>query len=181
MPKGGNPDFGVHCPKRPVQPQREAPAQLPPPPPPPHRPVQVGDAAVTLGGPVELADLGDAEAAAELLPDGGSQAVAHRQPHAVPAFGLTHRLRQEVPADFPDILNNLERQTQKEGSGGRRDPRQSRRHPGPWGKQGGSVSGEGLGGFASGSGGFVSRFGGFSLGVWRVHGRVWRVLVGGLP
>lgn len=98
-------------------------------PPPPHLPVQVGDAAVTLGGSVELADLLNSEALGKILPYGGAQPVANRQPHAVPRFALSHRLVQKVPADFPDILNNLKQQTQKQRSGfGRRfrRPRKSR-------------------------------------------------------
>lgn len=99
--------------------------------PPPHLPVQVGDAAVTLGGSVELADLLNSEALGKILPYGGAQPVAHRQPHAVPRFALSHRLVQKVPADFPDILNNLKQQTQKHRSGfGRcfRRPGKSRAH-----------------------------------------------------
>lgn len=83
----------------------------------PHLPIQVGNAAVALRGSVELSDLLDAEALGEVLPDGGSQAVAHCQPHAVLRLRLSDWLVQEVPADFPDILNNLKQQTQRHRSG----------------------------------------------------------------
>lgn len=52
----------------------------------PHLSVQVCDAAVALRGSVELADLLDAEALGEVLPYGGSQTIAHCQPHAVLGF-----------------------------------------------------------------------------------------------
>lgn len=55
-------------------------------PPPPHLPVQVGNAAVALRGSVELSDLLNSEALCEVLPYGGSQTIAHRQPHAVLGF-----------------------------------------------------------------------------------------------
>jgi len=83
----------------------------------PHLPIQVGTAAVALGGSVELPDLLDAEALGEVLPDGGSQPVAHCQPHAVLRFRLSDWLVQKIPADFPDILNNLKQQTQRHRSG----------------------------------------------------------------
>ena len=72
-----------------------------------HLPVHVGDAAVALGGPVELADLADAEALRELLPDGRPQPVAHCQAHTMPSFRLAHRLLQQVAADLPDVLDHL--------------------------------------------------------------------------
>ena len=72
-----------------------------------HLPVHVGDAAVALGGPIELADLADPKALRELLPDGRPQPVAHCQAHTVPSFRLAHWLLQEVAADLPDVLDHL--------------------------------------------------------------------------
>lgn len=89
--------------------------------------VHVGDAAVALGGAVELADLPHAEALRELLPDGRPQPVTHGQAHAVPPLRVTDRLPQQVAADLPDVLHHL-----GEGAG---TPRQKR------GSEGGGVGG----------------------------------------
>lgn len=70
--------------------------------------VHVGDAAVTLGGSVELADLFNAEALGEGLPHAGAESVTHSQAHAVPALWRPHRLRQQVAADLADVLHHLE-------------------------------------------------------------------------
>ena len=72
-----------------------------------HLAVHVGNAAVALGGAVELPDLAYAEALRELLPDGRTQPVPHRQAHAVSPLRLAHRLLQQVAADLPDVLNHL--------------------------------------------------------------------------
>lgn len=74
----------------------------------PHLVAKVAQAAVALGGSVELCDLRDVEACHELLPDGLAEAVAQRHAHAVPALGVANRLVQEVPADLADVLHNLE-------------------------------------------------------------------------
>lgn len=92
-------------------------------PPAAHLAVHVGDAAVALGGPVELADLAHAEALGELLPDGGPQPVAHRQAHAVPPLGLAHRLLQQVAADLPDVLDHLAERRGSERWAAARGPR----------------------------------------------------------
>lgn len=93
--------------------------------------VHVGDAAVALGGAVELADLPHAEALRELLPDGRPQPVTHGQAHAVPPLRVTNRLPQQVAADLPDVLHHL-----GEGAG---TPRQKRGSEGAgrWGGRGG--------------------------------------------
>lgn len=75
----------------------------------PHLSVHVGDAAVALGGAVKLADLRDLEALREGLPHAGPQTVPHRQPDFVALFRRTHRLGEEVAANLPDVLHNLER------------------------------------------------------------------------
>jgi len=123
---------GLGDPRGPCQPPPRWDSVIPPSPRhplPPHLSIQVGNAAVALRGSVELSDLLNSEALGEVLPDGGSQTIAHRQPHAVLGFRLSDRLIQKIPADFPDILNNLKQQTQKHGSGFRRPlqrPRTSR-------------------------------------------------------
>ena len=71
--------------------------------------VHVGDATVALGGAVELADLGHAEALGEGLPHVGPQAVADGQAHAVPALRGPHGLGEQVAADLPDVLHHLRR------------------------------------------------------------------------
>lgn len=70
--------------------------------------VHVGDAAVTLGSSVELADLFNAEALSEGLPHTGAEPVTHSQAHAVPTLWWAHRLRQQVAADLTDVLHHLE-------------------------------------------------------------------------
>lgn len=51
-----------------------------------HLAVHVGDAAVTLGGSVELADLFNTESLSEGLPHAGPEPVTHRQAYTVPAL-----------------------------------------------------------------------------------------------
>lgn len=53
---------------------------------PPYLAVHVGDAAVTLGGAVELADLFNAEALSEGLPDAGAEPVPYSQAYMVLAL-----------------------------------------------------------------------------------------------
>lgn len=77
-------------------------------PPQPHLVVEVAQAAVALGGAVELCDLPDVEASHELLPYGLPQAVAERHAHTVSSLGVSNGLVQKVPADLPDVLHNLE-------------------------------------------------------------------------
>lgn len=74
----------------------------------PNLAIHVGDAAVTLGGSVELADLFNAEALSEGLPHAGAEPVTHSQAHAVPALWRAHRLRQQVAADLAYVLHHLE-------------------------------------------------------------------------
>lgn len=76
--------------------------------PPSHLVVEVAQAAVALGGSVELSDLRDVEAVHELLPDGLPQAVAQRHAHPVLPLRVPHRLVQQVPADLADVLHDLE-------------------------------------------------------------------------
>jgi len=69
--------------------------------------VKVSQAAVALGGPIELSHLGDAEAGHELSPDGGTQPVAQRHAHPVLPLHRLVRLVQQVAADLPNVLHNL--------------------------------------------------------------------------
>ena len=71
--------------------------------------IHVGNAAVTLRRPVELADLRHPEALGEGLPHTRPQPIPHGQPHFVALFWRPLRLRQEVAADFPDILHHLQK------------------------------------------------------------------------
>lgn len=69
--------------------------------------VEVSQAAVALGGPVELGHLGDAEAGHELPPDGSPQPIAQRHAHPVLPLHLLVGLVQQVAADLPDVLHDL--------------------------------------------------------------------------
>lgn len=69
--------------------------------------IEVPQAAVALGGPVELSHLGDAKAGHELSPDGSSQPIAQRHAHPVLPLHLLVGLVQQVTADLPNVLHNL--------------------------------------------------------------------------
>lgn len=84
--------------------------------------VHVGNAAVALGGAVELADLPHAKALRELLPDGRPQPVAHSQTHPVPPLNIPNRLPQQVAADLTNVLHYL----RVAGRGPRQGPIRSR-------------------------------------------------------
>lgn len=74
----------------------------------PHLVTEVAQAAVALCGSVELCDLRDVEAGHELLPYGLPQAVAQCHAHSVLLLGVPDRLVQQVTADLPDVLHNLD-------------------------------------------------------------------------
>lgn len=69
--------------------------------------IKVPQAAVALGGPVELGHLGNAKAGHELLPDGGTQPIAQRHAHPVLPLHLLVGLVQQVAADLSDVLHDL--------------------------------------------------------------------------
>lgn len=73
----------------------------------PYLAVKVAQAAVALGGSIELGHLGDVEATGEVRPDGLSEAVAYRHAHLVPGLCFPGRLVQEVPAQLTYILHDL--------------------------------------------------------------------------
>lgn len=73
----------------------------------PYIAVKVSQAAVALGGPVELGHLGDAKAGHELSPDGGPEPIAHGHAHPVLLLCLLVRLVQQVTTDLPDVLHDL--------------------------------------------------------------------------
>lgn len=69
---------------------------------------EVAQAAVALGGSVELCDLRDPEAVHELLPDGLTQTVAQSHAHPVLSLRVANRLVQQVSADLANVLHDLE-------------------------------------------------------------------------
>lgn len=83
----------------------------------PYVAVKVSQAAVALGGPVELGHLGDAKAGHELPPDGGPQPIAQGHAHPVLPLRVLVWLVQQVAADLPDVLHNLGATERKESPG----------------------------------------------------------------
>lgn len=83
----------------------------------PYVAVKVSQAAVALGGPVELGHLGDAKAGHELPPDGGPQPIAHGHAHAVLPLRVLVGLVQQVAADLPNVLHNLGATQKKDSLG----------------------------------------------------------------
>lgn len=83
----------------------------------PYIAIKVSQAAVALGGPVELGHLGDAKAGHELPPDGGAQPIAHGHAHAVLPLRVLVWLVQQVAADLPDVLHNLGATERKDSLG----------------------------------------------------------------
>lgn len=73
-----------------------------------HLVIEVAQAAVALGGSIELCDLWDIEAVHELLPYGLTQAVAKCHAHLMLLLRVPNWLVQQVPADLPYVLHNLE-------------------------------------------------------------------------
>lgn len=73
-----------------------------------HPVIEVAQAAVTLGGAVELGDLWDVEPFHELLPDGLAQAVAQRHAHPMLLFRVSNGLIQQISANLSYVLNDLE-------------------------------------------------------------------------
>lgn len=73
-----------------------------------HLVAKVAQAAVALRGSVELCDLRDIEAVHELLPYGLTQAVAQCHAHPVLLLRVANRLVQQVSADLPNVLHDLE-------------------------------------------------------------------------
>lgn len=83
----------------------------------PYVAIKVSQAAVALGGPIELGHLGDAKAGHELPPDGGPQPIAHGHAHPVLLLCVLVWLVQQVAADLPDVLHNLGAMEKKDSLG----------------------------------------------------------------
>lgn len=70
--------------------------------------VEVQQITVGLGSTVELADVRKIEAATELGPDSRTESVPDRDAHVMRRVGRSGWLREEVAADFADVLNDLQ-------------------------------------------------------------------------
>lgn len=69
--------------------------------------IQISNATVTLGSSIKLPNLLNPETLGEVFPYGRPQAIANCQPHLVLRFCLPHWLVQQIPADLPNVLDNL--------------------------------------------------------------------------
>lgn len=75
--------------------------------------IHVSNAAVALGGPIELANLRHPKTLHEGFPNTGAQSISHSKPYFVLLLSWPHGLRQEVAADFPNILHHLQAEGRK--------------------------------------------------------------------
>lgn len=78
--------------------------------------IHVSNAAVALGGPIELANLRHPKTLHEGFPNTGAQSISHSKPYFVLLLSWPHGLRQEVAADFPNILHHLQAEGRKKKS-----------------------------------------------------------------
>lgn len=75
--------------------------------------IHVSNAAVALSGPIELANLRHPKTLHEGFPNTGTQSISHSKPYFVLLLSWPHGLRQEVAADFPNILHHLQAEGDK--------------------------------------------------------------------
>lgn len=73
--------------------------------------IHVGNATVALSCSIELANLRHLKTFCEGLPHTGAQSISHCQPNFVAFLRWPYWLRQEVAANFPDILHHLRRES----------------------------------------------------------------------